>query len=275
MLKRMKILAIVVTYFPPKNLLELNINAFISSVDRILIWENTPQTEKLRYRFIDHEKIIYCGDGINSISHALNFAWKYAKDNGYDFLLIMDQDSQWQDFDAYLGQTVYDPTAPEGIWGPAIAGNIEKKGVEEVYSVINSGTLVKVSLINRIGGWNEKFVIDGVDDEFCLHAKRLGINTYRFNECILNQRYGTPMLVSFLGKKGELRNDTPQRLYHIYKNFVLLMRMYPEAESFKKEFYRCWIKRIKWIVLFEDKRFSKLNAIIRGIVMGLTSKISE
>ena len=70
----MKILAIVVTYFPEKELLEKNISAFINDVDRVLIWENTPDEKKLEYRFIDNSKIEYCGDGINSISHALNYA---------------------------------------------------------------------------------------------------------------------------------------------------------------------------------------------------------
>ena len=89
----MKILAIVVTYYPEKNLLKKNINAFIEYVDKVLIWENTPESEKLSFRFIHDEKIEYCGDGINSISHALNYGWKYAKRNGYDYLLTMDQDS--------------------------------------------------------------------------------------------------------------------------------------------------------------------------------------
>ena len=34
------ILAIVVTYFPEEKLLKENVNAFIDSVDKVLIWEN-------------------------------------------------------------------------------------------------------------------------------------------------------------------------------------------------------------------------------------------
>ena len=71
-MKTPKILAIVVTYYPEKELLERNVQAFINRVDKVLIWENTPSPDKMSYRFISHEKVEYYGDGINSISRALN-----------------------------------------------------------------------------------------------------------------------------------------------------------------------------------------------------------
>ena len=101
-----KILAIVVTYYPERDLLEKNISAYIEYVDKVLIWENTPEEYKLQYRFVEHKKVEYCGDGINSISHALNHAWKYAIENGYDYLLTMDQDSLWADFSSFLNNTI-------------------------------------------------------------------------------------------------------------------------------------------------------------------------
>ena len=111
-----KILAIVVTYYPEKELLERNVQAFIDHVDKVLIWENTPSPDKLDYRFIEHEKVVYYGDGINSISRALNYAWEYANENGFDYLLTMDQDSYFENFDYYVSKTVLSSEAPEGIW---------------------------------------------------------------------------------------------------------------------------------------------------------------
>lgn len=267
------IISIIITYYPDRELLRKNISAFIDHVDKVLIWENTPEQEKLNYRFIEHEKVEYHGDGINSISHGLNYAWKYAKDNGYDYLLVMDQDSLWENFEQYLSQTVYNTQTPQGIWGPSTSSDENIQGIDSVYSVINSGTLVKVSLIDKIGGWNERFTIDGVDDEFCLRSKRMGIGTYRFNECHLKQRYGTPMQVSFMGRVCNLRNDPPHRLYSIFKNFIILIRMYPEADEMKIVFKEYWVSLIKWIFVFEDNRFAKMYAIIRGVLSGVTSKI--
>lgn len=273
----MKILAIIVTYYPDKDLLMSNIDSFIDYVDDILVWENTPDSEKMDFRIISHKKIQYCGDGTNSISHALNYAWKYAKKNEYHYILIMDQDSLFENFEKYIERTVKSQYVPEGIWGPSLSKDYPNHPqVEEVNSVINSGTLVKTDIVNKIGGWNESFEIDGVDDEFCLRAKQIGICSYRINDCYLKQRYGTPKIVSFLGKKVLLRNDSPERLYGIYKNFTILSRMYPEAKGFRTEYIKVWIKgQMKWIVMFETHRIKKLSSILRGIFDGMTCRIDK
>lgn len=270
-----KLLAIVVTYYPDRDLLIANTNEFLDYVDKVLVWENTPELEKRHYRFLSGVKFEYCGDGINSISHALNYAWKYAQREGYDYILLMDQDSLFDDFGRYL-ETVNNSEMPDGIWGPSVAvDDTRKPDIESVYSVINSGTFVKTEIISKIGGWNELFVIDGVDDEFCLRAKRRGINTYCANHCHLRQRYGTPQVVSFLGRKGILRNDSPERLYNIYRNFTIIARTYPESKKFRHEFFKHWIRgRIKWI-LFEKNSFHKLYSIFLGLYDGLTYKIKE
>jgi len=105
-----------------KELLEKNISAIIHSVDKILIWENTPSDQCGSYRFVHHKKVEYRGDGINRISHALNYAWQYAKAHGYDHLLTMDRDSSFEDFPRYIGQTILNENAPKGIYSPPIEG---------------------------------------------------------------------------------------------------------------------------------------------------------
>lgn len=267
-----RILSIVVTFYPEHKLLERNINAFIGNVDKILIWENTPNTKKYQFRSIKDKKIEYCGDGINSISHALNYAWRYAVKFGYDYLLTMDQDSQWEDFRQYLNQTVYNPCVSGGIWGPEAYGNKPKEIIESD-RIITSGMLLSVELISRIGGWNEAFSIDCVDDEFCLRAKNMGIKTYILGMCRLYQRYGAPKNVSFLGRSVTINYDSPRRLYSIYKNHVYLLRLFPENIKIKEEFWKHWVPLIKWTVVFGSKPIANLFAIIRGILSGRIMKI--
>lgn len=265
------ILAIVITYYPEKELLYRNISAFIDYVDKILIWENTPRRDSESYRYINDEKVEYCGDGVNSISRALNFAWHYAKDNGYDYLLTMDQDSQWgENFKQYLNQTVFNSNAPEGIWGPMINKINKTTSFIEFDYVITSGMLIPVKLINMIGGWNEHFPVDSVDVEFCFRAWRKGVPVYKVCNCSLTQRYGMPQQAVLFGHEVFLRNDSPQRLYNIYKNFVIMTRKYPERKYFRKEVLcKMWIGRIKWILFFEKNRWAKAKAISCGIVSGL------
>ena len=277
----MKILAIIVTYFPERELLEKNIAAFINDVDRVLIWENTPEEKRHVYRFIDNSKVEYCGDGINSISHALNFAWIYAKSNGYDYLLSMDQDSLLVGFTQYLKYTVYNNDAPQGIWAPYIIESEEAidkgaKGKKKVIpSTITSGMLVSIPIITRVGGWNETFVIDGLDVDFCFYANRLGIKTYHFLDIYLIQSYGNSRDIHFWGRNITLRNYSPRRYYTIYRSHWLLMRMYPEQRYFGEFCKSYWAGMIKWIIIFEKHGIRKFVYIIAGILSGLFCAIPK
>lgn len=264
-----RILAVVVTYCPEPDLLKKCIGSFIDDVDKVLIWENTPEAQKANYRFIEDERVEYCGDGVNSISRALNYAWRYAADYGYDYLLTMDQDSQWEDFNKFLGELFYCKRAPEGIWGPNAYENYDA-GIFMSDAIITSGMLVSISIINKVGGWDETFAIDCVDDEFCLRAGRLGVKVYWWGACRLRQRYGNPAKAKLFGRQFDidLKNYSAQRLYSIYRNHVLLIRKFPEIKSIKSDFKNVWIPNIKWVVLFENSRIKKFKAIFRGIIDG-------
>ena len=260
-----KILAIVVTYYPDRDLLERNVSAFVDHVDKVLIWENTPERDKGAYRFLDHEKVEYCGDGINSISHALNSGWKYAKAHAYDYLLTMDQDSLLRNFDAFLQKTVFDHQAPDGIWVPLVNGVKNEETFQLRDMAITSGALIPVTIIDKVGGWNELFSVDSVDTEFFSHVRSLRIGIYSVDDYLLMQHYGNPQIVRFLGHSVELRNDAPERLYFIYRNYVMAMRMYPDNHALSKDFWKVWIRKAFWIALFEAERKKKFHAIFRGI----------
>lgn len=272
----MKILAIVVTYFPEKELLEKNIAAYINDVDRILIWENTPDEKIFDYRFLDNEKVEYCGDGVNSISHALNYAWRYAESNGYDYLLTMDQDSVFEDFNQYLDYTINNKSLPKGVWGPVISSKEipAKKVCDDPFwefksplGVMTSGMLLYLPIISQLGGWNESFAIDCVDQEFSLKARRMGVKEFTINT-ILNHHLGNPQEVRILGHQVRLFNYSPLRYYSIYRNNIRLIKMYPEEVYFKEYFICCWIGSIKWILLLEKHRIKKLYYIFKGIISG-------
>lgn len=269
-----KILAVVVTYYPEEEMLTNNIQAFINEVDKVIIWENTPESEKLRYRYIQHEKVEYLGDGINSISRALNYAWRYARENGYGYLLTMDQDSIFLDFPSYKNTVMSNCLGHDAIYGP----NIDSSGsfvnpIEEKPYTMTSGMMLPVSVLNAIGGWNEFFKIEGLDIDLCLKARQKGIMTYVIRDSILKHQLGHPILVSFWGHKVLYSSYSPKRLYNIYKNHIILLRKYKSDEQ-KKEFCFYHIRRTpRNVILFEDEKISKLWSILKGVVMGCIWRI--
>lgn len=268
------ILAVVITYYPEKELLYKNIDAFIDRVNKVVIWENTPSDQRDNYRFIHNDKIEYHGDGINSISHALNYAWKYAKDNGYTHLLTMDQDSHFENFSFYLKQTIFNVEAPGGIYTPPLEEirTTAYRDFEEINRPITSGMLIPVTLIDKIGGWNEDFKIDAVDDEFCLHAHSAGIKIYSVKGVVMQHCLGDLATREFLGRTIVLRNYSPHRLYSIYRNNIILMRKYPQFAYIKNDF-KIWLYNIVWILLFESNKIKKFVSVVRGCYAGLITRL--
>jgi len=268
-----KILAIVVTYYPDKQLISNNINAFIENVDKVLIWENTPYEDSNKYRFIVNEKIEYCGDGVNSISKALNFGWKYASDNNYDYLLTMDQDSVWINFQEFLDKTINNKPNCDCVWGPTIVG----RGYNEEFhlgDIITSGMLVPVKILNDVGGYFEEFRIDGIDAFFCYSAMEKGYPVYTVAGCLLKQQFGN--IDSFsIGKFHFLSYQYNSiRLFEIYKSQIIIQRRFKTTNEYKQNF---WKNRIlRWpikIILSEKNKLSKLKAILQGIIAGLVYRI--
>lgn len=278
----MKILAIVVTYYPEKNLLKKNINAFIEYVDKVLIWENTPESEKLSSRFIHDEKIEYCGDGINSISHALNYGWKYAKRNGYDYLLTMDQDSILVNF-TLVKEYVKQHYREKALLSPhinmpnikpviSIVNNIR---VTRVDGLITSGSLFYIGLLDILNGFNETLSIDGIDTDLYLRADQLGIPSYRINNYNLVQRFGEPQIRYLFGKRYELTTYSAHRLESILQSHIYIMRKYRNMSAQTKKYIvrHYVVGRIRDVIFFESDKMSKIISLCRGIIKGLFVKL--
>lgn len=268
-----RILAVVVTYYPEQDLLEKNISAFIDYVDKVMIWENTPSDILESYRFISHIKVDYFGDGINSISHALNFAWKYARDHGFNYLLTMDQDSRWVNFKDFLYRTIYNNTIPFGIYGPTIFGR-EYEDDFHYGDIITSGMLVPIDILNDVGGYNEEFKIDGIDSYFCYSAMEKGYGVYTVKGCVLKQKFGGENLVSFLKYNFYTYHYSASRLYEIYKSQVIIIRRFHVTAEYNKRFWRNRI--LKWpvkILLGEGDKWNKYKNICKGLFAGILYKI--
>lgn len=270
----MRILAVVVTFYPDKELLEKNISAFIGKVEKVLIWENTPESEKLRYRFIEHEKVEYYGDGINSISHGLNFGWKYAKSHGYDYLLTMDQDSIWENYENFQETAIAWYKQQKGIYSPfVIPSKSYPRAIEVVDYAITSGMLISIEILDIIGGYDESFVVDGIDIDICLNAKEHGFYTYVMNAGLLKQNYGNPVYYKLGWHIFSTLNYPPSRLLQIYKNHIILLKKHHLGNGLKKEFFISYliVLPVK-ILMFEDSKLLKLCSIGKGIIAGLKSK---
>jgi len=270
-----KICAVVVTYYPDIEILKKNIYSFITYVDKVLIWENTPSIDRDKYRIEQDDKIEYCHGNINSISFGLNYAWNYSVSNKYTHLLTMDQDSEWENFSSFLDKTVFNPQAPVGIMGPSV--NDENHNTDFFCKVlITSGMLVPIWVLNSLKGYNENFEIDGIDSWLCCLARERGIGTYCVRGCKLVQKFGNLHQIEVGGAKFSTLDYSSKRLYEIYKSYIVLWRRFELPEELKTQLYHYLFG--KWLIkiLFGERdRKNKFIQIIKGIRDGFKYKLEQ
>lgn len=265
-----RILAVVVAYHPQASLLKRNIDAFRDYVDKIIIWQNSSVDHSL-FEGIDYtDKIIFVNKGTNvGISRALNYAFEYALNNGYDYLLTMDQDSVWVDFRRFKEFVVSKNKHEVCIIGPAIIydfGDIEKIDRTNCILdewVITSGMLIQASLIQKLGGYNEFFAVDGIDIDFCLRAKEIGISSYQASAGALVQQFGTT--IRKYGLNIRFYND--KRLESIIKNHIILLKKY-KSKGILREFVEA-LKNGFLSIMFLSNKKKLFTAFCRGIFSGI------
>lgn len=267
-----RILAFIITYHPDERLLKENLHAFKEHVDSIVVWDNTPGGSNLVQNIVETElkTALYVTESLNKgISYALNWAWRYAQDNEFDYLLTMDQDSVWQNFGRFL-RHVLSAQAPRGIFGPKLwTDKLSSEIFERTDYVITSGMLVAIDILNRIGGYRSDFFVDGIDLEFCLRAKTHGIYTYRLSNCLLRQRFGTPKTITLFGHDNHTANYAPRRLREILRTHVLILCAYPCSALLRRNIIITYFWKLPLKLLFlESEKRKKFRAFFQGIQEG-------
>lgn len=265
-LQMMRILAVIPVFNPEIQLLRNDIDAFADGVDTILLWQNSPLDLSALISRPWYGKLRSCGDGSNQgISKALNFAWRTARSEGFDAVLTMDQDSVWKGFAEFIAK-ISETTAPAGFYGPGINDQAFEGDFREAGSMLTSGMLIPVEVLDCVGGWNEAFAVDGVDNEFFFHARELGIKGWLTGGCALVHQLGKVRSSRFLGLRFRTYNYPPGRLYGIYRNNLAVIRKYPSAKEFGRQFRRNWFWRKPIRILLGEKDVcAKFKAIFRGI----------
>lgn len=150
---------------------------------QLIIYDNSPDKQVITP--LNHEglHISYIHDSRNlGIATAYNYAWSVAKENGSDWLLLLDHDTELTN--PYINYFLNIPEVPSDI--VAIVPKImsENKMISPVYSHtlrpliaerpvagiqekpvmgINSGSIIKVSFLNEINGFNQEFLLDYLD----------------------------------------------------------------------------------------------------------------
>ena len=265
------IAAVVVVYHPDAEEVMKNIRSYAEAVDKVLLWRNSAEEFDVPADLAS--KVILVGACQNDfMAKPLNYALDWCSRNGYEYLLTMDQDSEWVNARYYVSRALSSKEEDIVLFSPYVVGQYEKpKSDYDAESVITSGSLVNVTVAQKLGGFREDYKIYWVDGEFCYWARHNGYRIRVLSDCTLLQKFGrqTRTLLGFTTS-----NYSPTVYYFMIRNMLWMRREFPKGVSLKTVLYTL-MYNIRGIILGEKDKFRKIHSINKGIVHGLFRKINR
>lgn len=224
-----KLFVVIVLYYPcEKQLLDLIYICSQYAYIKILLFDNTPGYYPLNINF--SKKIIYFKSKKNSgVGKAHYYASQMAVKNKYDFILFVDQDSQFPNSFiqnmlakflyfkknyprlAAIGPTWIDHRRPK---------KKQKENLKKTRTMlISSGMLVLVSALIDIGFPKREYFIDHVDTEWCFRA----INkNYQLIKVDIQIKHALGEIKTF--GRWCFQYHEPNRYYYTIRNSFLLYK---------------------------------------------------
>ncbi|MDB4888777.1 MAG: glycosyltransferase family 2 protein [Gemmatimonadetes bacterium] len=157
------------------------------------------------------------------VGFALNRGVARARELGCAWLLTMDQDSVV----AESMMAAYERAVARGPERVCLAPTLASRAAAgdpsdvPVSAAITSGNLVRVSLFDSVGLYDEGLFIDAVDFDFCLRVRAAGHSIFRVSDALMHHRVGDPFDGPRVLRRLYVQHDAARR-YYISRNFLYL-----------------------------------------------------
>jgi len=264
----------VITLYNPDDAVIYRINAILPFIEKLFVVDNSKfENENIINSFKDNQKVEYIFNNDNiGIAASMNIAIKKSIELNFDYLLTMDQDSEFENDSLIIlisnlvrdkNIALYSPYHKNKFFTNPPAN----KQIEEVFDVMTSGNLLNLKVLKEVGFFREDYFIDYVDIEYCMRLRKNGYKIVRINNSILNHNEANLMKRKLLGKTVYPPNHKPFRWYFKIRNFFYIKEEYQKLfpEYFRKE-KKNILNNILKAILFEPSKILKLKYIIKGFI---------
>ena len=252
-----RIAAVILTHRPDQSILRRAVASLCPQVVRIVIVDNAsrwdaqallnalPLADRGRIEFIRLDTNVGVGAG-----HNRGIRW--ARANGFSHVLILDHDSiprpdmvrhlvaALERLDAQgvrvsaVGPRYVDRYTGRmagfvrlGRWRPTrVFCNAARKGeLLETDFIISSGSLIPMTVVDKVGEMNEDFFIDHIDTEWILRAKARGYRSFGVCDAIMEHSVGYTTFRIWVGRWRNTPLHSPARNYYLFRNSIRLYGM--------------------------------------------------
>ncbi|MFK3710746.1 glycosyltransferase family 2 protein [Leclercia adecarboxylata] len=256
---------VVVWYNPSKKELN-NIKSYYAHVDKIYIVDNSDSDNSglLNSQDFSAEKIEYHPNLTNiGIASALNKGCLSAIEDGFEWVMTMDQDSTFpeheitklvNEFEAKV--KVYKDIA---IVAPRTS-DLQPHGFVE--KVITSGNIVNLHAYKQVGGFDDELFIDEVDHDFCFKLMQANYKIFLLSNVRMAHSLGNSKIHNFIfNYKFHVMHHSPVRKYYIIRNRLVVRKRYP---AYTRRYIKDNIHLLISIILFESNKLEKIINVARG-----------
>lgn len=278
-----KICAIIITYNVGKNI-ENVVNAIKEQVTFVILIDNgsNSDTTKILLELKHNNKnveVILNEENLG-IAKAINIGVDLAKNKKCDWILTLDHDTICQkdmiknmlyvyekynnkELIAMLSPKVFETTKKCYI-------TPKEKGLfNEVNECIQSGSLIKLDVFDKIGYFNEKLFIYHVDYEFC---ERVILNKMKILQCnntVIYHEEGYKVPKNFLNITTYYNNYSKLATYYISRNTIYMAKKYNFLYS------KRILKDLVYITIFDKDKAEKLKYLFYGISDAIKNKYGK
>lgn len=291
--------AIIVLYYPRPLLLSRLIESARPQVDKLLIIDNTPSWDNKATEVLvsGDDKIVYHANGFNAgLASAQNDGIRRAIEDGYTHVLLLDQDSALPK-NAVKGLLTAERSLIHSGREVAAVGPVfidEKSGrrsqavresglrvkwqeispdeidpIETDY-LIASGSLIRTSVLDKVGYMRDELFIDWVDTEWAYRAKGFGFAGYMVPSVVMRHSIGDETK-NLLGRRIYLHN--PTRNYYIVRNAMYLLQNPKMSWKWRVTMLLYVPKYILVHSWLARNRCRSLMQMLQGMRDGLTRKM--
>ena len=266
------ILAGITLFNPSLEGILRNIGAIIKQVDRVICIDNgTKDIEEIERGIkLNYPDVIIIKNKENlGIAKALNQMFKYAKEEGYEWVLTLDQDSVCpcniiSEYKKFMNLKNLGSLCP--VLDDRNYENTDLIEGEVTYldKCITSASLTSVEVWETVEGFFEELFIDFVDHDFSAKLIEHNYIIVRVNAVHLEHEIGHGKTVNFFGKRITVLNHSSFRKYYMTRNWIYYMKAHRDIINYSEE-------RIKFIFfflktfLYEENKMEKMTEMFRGL----------
>lgn len=268
----LSVAGVVVLFQPTQNVVD-NIFSYIKSVKRLFVVDNTENSSAETNRVVEVLKknplVDYIALPNNpGIARALNIAFRKAVQEGFQWIISLDQDSSFETnvltiYEQYIKSNKEELSkiallSPEYLFERRKYKPLKESKIVDF--TMQSASLFNLPVFEKIGPFREDFFLDCVDYDYFCRARKNGYFIVQCAGALLKHNPGITKRKRILFCEYKYGYMSPLRLYYQVRN---LLQLSIEYKSLRLVALVCW-KLFKVIFFFDSKK-SHFKAIYKAV----------